>query len=77
MAEIVDLAARRLAADVVVIPGLAVATPSRGNGAREAVIDIALHLPADARLEEAAAWSDWLLSELWSRGFKVMPVEVA
>lgn len=62
-AEIVDLDAKRPA-------------PFRGNGAREAAVDIALKLPNDTTLPEAEAWSDWLLAELWNRGFKVVPVDV-
>jgi hypothetical protein len=37
----------------------------KGNGAREALIDVPLQ-PRTA---------DWLLIELWVRGFKVVPIE--
>jgi hypothetical protein len=60
-AEIVDLSSKRLA-------------PFRGNGAREATIDVALGLPNDTSLPDAEMWADWLLAELWARGFKVVPV---
>lgn len=46
-----------------------------GNGAREALIETALTLPNETSQNDAAAWSDWILAELWARGFKVMPLE--
>jgi hypothetical protein len=46
-----------------------------GNGAREAVVEIGLELPNDTQRREAEMWADWLLAELWIRGFKVVPVE--
>lgn len=67
-AEIVDLAAHRSGDP-------AVAAPRVGNGGRAVVIEIALTLPAAATLGEAEMWADWLLMELWSRGFKVVPLE--
>jgi hypothetical protein len=45
-----------------------------GNGAREAVIDIGVELPSTTEAD-SALWADWLLAELWLRGFKVVPVE--
>lgn len=69
-AEIVDLAAHRLPGDTTVI-----VVPNRGNGAREAAIDIALKLPSETTLPESEVWADWLLAALWSRGFKVIPVD--
>jgi hypothetical protein len=49
---------------------------NRGNGAREALTDIGEHLP-NTSTEDAALWGDWLLAELWARGFKVVPVDAA
>lgn len=49
--------------------------PNPGNGAREALIDIALALPNDTRQAEAESWSDWILAELWAAGFKVVPLQ--
>ena len=48
--------------------------PNPGNGARVAAIEIALGLN-DTQLAEAECWADWLLAELWIRGFKVVPLE--
>ena len=59
-AEIVDLGARR-------------PVPNPGNGAREALIDIAEDLP-DILTAEAALWAYWLLGKLWERGFKIVPL---
>jgi len=44
-----------------------------GNGAREALIEVALDLPNTSD-EDARVWTDWLLAELWSRGFWVVPI---
>lgn len=46
----------------------------KSNGAREALIDLALTSPA-ADGNDAEWWADWLLAELWSRGFKVVPLD--
>jgi hypothetical protein len=48
-----------------------------GNGAREALIDIACTLAPSTLGGPAAAgfWSDVILGELWARGFKVVLVE--
>lgn len=59
--NVIDLDARRPA-------------PNPGNGARQALIAVALSLPNDTGQNDAEAWSDWILAELWSRGFKVVPV---
>lgn len=45
-----------------------------GNGAREAMIDVGQALP-NTSTEDAARWADWMLGEMWIRGFKVVPVE--
>lgn len=49
---------------------------SPGNGAREALIETALTLPNDTGENDAAAWADWILGELWMRGFKIVPMEI-
>lgn len=41
--------------------------PSAGNGAREALIAI-----GDMQFD--CDWADWLLAELYVRGFKVVPI---
>jgi hypothetical protein len=46
-----------------------------GNGAREALIDLAMTLPNDTGRNDAAAWSDWILMELWDRGYKVVRLD--
>lgn len=60
-AEIIDLAEHR--------------PVSSGNGAREALIDMALTLPTDTNDREMEMWSDWILVQLWLRGYKVVPFE--
>ena len=45
---------------------------SKGNGAREALIEMEdWRAPRQAGL----SWADWVLAELWARGFKVVPLE--
>lgn len=61
MAEIILLADRR--------PG---DRPS--SAAREALIDIAKALPPETNQNDAEKWSDWLLIELYVRGFAVTPI---
>lgn len=48
----------------------------RGNGARDALIEIGVDLP-DTDAGSAGLWADWLLAEMWARGFKVVPVDGA
>jgi hypothetical protein len=43
-----------------------------GNGAREALIEIAQSLPNETG-NDAEAWTDWLLLECAMRGFVVVP----
>ena len=64
-----------MTAEIIDLPVVRV-EHNRGNGARAALIDVALVLPPDGTaLREAEMWADWLLAELWARGFKVVPVE--
>jgi hypothetical protein len=44
-----------------------------GNGAREALIELALTFDNTGQ-DDAERWTDYILAELWARGFKVMPV---
>lgn len=46
----------------------------RGNGARGALINHAMDM-AGATLEDAESWADFMLAALWSRGFRMVPVE--
>jgi hypothetical protein len=64
MADIINLDSRRAPMNV-------------SNGAREALIGVAQSLPNETGLNDAEAWTDWLLTELWVRGFKVVPVDGA
>lgn len=45
----------------------------KGNGAREALIATALALPNGTTQDDAECWTDWILGELYMRGFKVVP----
>lgn len=45
----------------------------KGNGAHEALVELMAHLTG----ERSTGNVDWLLAELWSRGFKVAPLERA
>ena len=60
-------------ADVIAFP---VKPQSVGNGAREALNDIAGTLPSTLKdSSDALCWADWVLAELWERGFKVVPMD--
>jgi hypothetical protein len=53
-----------------------IAFPVRaGNGAREALIEIGRNCPFHLEHDVAPFWADDLLIELFSRGFKVVPLE--
>lgn len=60
MAEIINLADKRPA-------GL----NAGGNGAREALIEVAKSLPNDTSQNDAEKWADWILLELAARGYLV------
>lgn len=45
-----------------------------GNGAREAMIEHILEVEGVTQ-QDAEAWADYTLADLWVRGFKVVPVE--
>ena len=62
-----------MAAEIIDLP-----KRNRGNGAREALIAIAESLPTTLeRPGDAERWADWMLAELWARGFGVGPVDAA
>ena len=46
---------------------------NKGNGAREALTAIET-TPRDC-MQGSLCWADWVLMELWLRGFKVVPLE--
>ena len=46
-----------------------------GNGAREALIAIALTFPSISQ-EDAVKWTDRMLMECWDKGFKVVPLDI-
>lgn len=45
-----------------------------GNGAREALIEHASDFPRTTK-EDAERWADFMLANLWLKGFKVVPIE--
>jgi hypothetical protein len=61
-----------MTADIIDLRASAPVRP--GNGAREALIEVAETLPNTSR-EDAEKWADWVLAEYWLRGFKVVPIE--
>ena len=63
---------RRELDNVHVFPGRHNKFP--GNGAREAMIEHILEVEGTTQ-EDAQAWADYTLADLWVRGFKVVPVE--
>jgi len=66
-----------MSAEIIILPVVRVERCMEGNRAREAFVDIANTLPGTIdRPGDAERWSDWLLAELWARGFKVVPTEV-
>jgi hypothetical protein len=62
-ADVIDLAARR-------------PEQSPGNGAREALIEMAAELPYCPERYICEAWADDVLMKLWMRGFKVVPLDL-
>ena len=48
---------------------------SRGNGAREALIDILMSVPVDAYDLDCDQFVDQLLMRLWTNGFKIVPLD--
>lgn len=45
----------------------------KGNGAREALLDIALNFK-NTNDDDASKWCDFILAEMWMRGFKVVEI---
>jgi hypothetical protein len=46
-------------------------TCNKGNGAREALTEVETASHDNGSL----CWADWVLMELWRRGYKVVPLE--
>lgn len=63
---------RRMTAEIINLPIVRIERP--GNGAREALIDVANTFPS-AMQEDSEKWADYILCEFWMRGFKVVPLE--
>lgn len=67
-----------MSADIFIFPVVRIEhdpdSPNLGNGARSALIEVALSLP-NTDGTGAASWSDWLLAELWTRGFMIVPLD--
>jgi hypothetical protein len=61
-----------MTADVIDFPAPTSRNP--GNGAREALIEVGVGLPNTGE-DDARRRADWMLAELWSRGFKVVPLD--
>lgn len=61
-----------MSATIIVLPVVRVER-SEGNGAREAMIEIAESL-RETDTRAASIWTDWLLMELAARGFMVAPI---
>ncbi len=49
----------------------------KGNGAREALIEIGKDCPFHVAEEVATCWADDVLLRLAGRGFKVVPMDLA
>jgi hypothetical protein len=64
----------RMTADIIILQVERV-RQNRCFGARENLIDVALNLPNGT--QDAETWTDCILAELWTRGFKVVPVDEA
>lgn len=61
-----------MTAKVIDFPGGSCRSP--GNGAREALIEHASDFPNTTK-EDAERWADFMLANLWAKGFKVVPLD--
>lgn len=61
-----------MSADIVDINAVRIERAS-GNGAREALTEMVKTFRDKA--PDYICWADWVLSELWARGFKVVPID--
>lgn len=61
-----------MSAEIIDLPVVRIER-SIGNGAREALISLALTFN-NTEQDDAERWTDYILAELWARGFKVVPV---
>lgn len=51
-------------------------TCNKGNGAREALTEVETASNDTASHDNGSlCWADWVLMELWRRGYKVVPLE--
>lgn len=63
--------------EVVEFPQAGVAA-CPGNGAREALVEVASgRCPICGDKGTGGTWADWILAELWVRGYKVVPLSAA
>jgi hypothetical protein len=61
--------------DVVQMPTRTTVVDNPGNGARGALIDVAMGLGVGAEADHGGEkWADWILMELWMRGYQVVPL---
>jgi len=60
-----------MSAEIIMLPIVRVERCKQPSTARNALIEVALDLP-NTTGEEAEMWSDWIIAELASRGFKVV-----
>ena len=77
-ADIINLADLRPADPNIRSP---LAADAHGRTARDALIALAQTLPSTIDKhpalfpDDAACWADWILTNLWIRGFKAVPLE--
>lgn len=72
-ADIINLADLRPADPHIRNP---LAADAHGRTARDALIALAETLPSTIdNPTDAACWADWILTNLWIRGFKAVPLE--
>lgn len=63
-----------MSAEIIKLPVVRIERErSESNGAREALIEI-MNYPFRVEKEVSAHWADSVLMQLWSRGFKVVPL---
>lgn len=62
-----------MSAKIIVLPVIRIER-SESNGAREALIEIGKNCPFHVEEEVAIHWADDILMNLWSRGFKAVPL---
>lgn len=73
-ADIINLADLRPSDPNVRTP---LAADAHGHTARDALMAFGETLPGIDNLHDAACWADWILTNLWIRGFKAVPLEAS